>query len=66
MAIRRFEVSSVDKKGRTAVVRSTPGGTGSVVLQVNIEATLATDKHAVIALLEQIAKRIAGERWPMR
>jgi len=66
VTIRRYEVSSGEKKGRAAPVRSLPGGTGAALVRVDIEASLATDRNALVSALEQITKKIAGERWPMR
>lgn len=65
MTIRRYEVAAGNNRVKSGVTRSSPGGTGTVVVQVNIEQSLATDRNAVIATLEAIAKQIAQERWPM-
>ena len=66
MAIRRYEVAkAIPVKGRGAR-RSVPGGTGTVLVRVDIEPTRAVRREEVVAAIEAIAKQVAAERWPMQ
>lgn len=64
MAIRRFDTTRGGQK--KDIARASPGGTGTVLVRVDIEPTLAgpNGKAAVLAALDDVRKRVASS-WPI-